>query len=490
MEIKIPEKITEVVNALKQANFEAYLVGGVVRDLLRGMPPEPLDNWDLTTNATPEQIQKIFPGSFYENKFGTVTVVVKNKNDKNLLIEATTYRIEGKYSDQRRPDEVKFAKTIFEDLSRRDFTINAIALDIDNQGKVKKIIDPHNGQVDIKNKIIRTVGEPIERFNEDALRLLRAVRFAVVLNFEIEKRTFEAIKKAAFNLTKISAERIRDEFIKIIMSPRAAEGIFLLEDTGLLEYIIPELREGINCIQSPPHRYDVFKHSVLALKKASEMENATLVVRLAALLHDIGKPRTKKVTPERITFYGHQVIGAEMARDILRRLKFSNEVIEGVYKIIINHMFFYDVGKVTESAVRRLIMKMGGLSPMKDLVAVRIADRKATPVPKEKPYKLRHFEYMIEKVSADPIHVTQLDINGNEIMDLLKIPPGPRVGLILNALLAEILDNPQNNKKEILKRRAVELHQLSDEQLKQKRYRIDREIYERDQHFKEKHWIK
>lgn len=490
MEIKIPEKITEVVNALKGAGFEAYLVGGVVRDLLRGMPPEPLDNWDLTTNAAPEQIQKIFPESFYENKFGTVTVVIKTNKDKNLLVEVTPYRIEGKYSDKRRPDEIKFAKTIFEDLSRRDFTVNAIALDIDKEGKVKQVIDPHNGQADIKEKIIKTVGRPDERFNEDALRLMRAVRFAATLDFDIEKETFTAIKNGAAHLKEISSERIRDELIKIIMSSRAAEGIFLLEETKLLEHIFPELREGINCQQSPPHRFDVFKHSVMALKKALAMEKSSLVVRFAALLHDIGKPRTKEITPERITFYGHQVVGAKMAREILNRLKFPKEIIEQVYKIILNHMFFYDVGKVSESAVRRLIMKMGGVAQMKDLVAVRIADRKATPVPKEKPYKLRHFEYMIEKVSADPIHVTQLEIDGNEIMELLKIRPGPRIGLILNALLAEVLDDPKKNQKEILIKRANNLNKLSDDELKQKKYRVEREIYERDQLFKEKHWVK
>lgn len=488
MNLKIPEKIVEVINGLKKAGFEAYLVGGVVRDLLRGMPPEPMDNWDITTNAIPEQIQKIFPDSFYENKFGTVSVIIKG--EEKLLVEVTPYRIEGKYSDKRRPDEIKFAKTIFEDLSRRDFTINAIALDINESGFLKRIIDPHQGQEDLKKKIIKTVGEPKERFSEDALRLLRAVRFATLLNFKIEGKTYEALKQNATNLQEISPERIRDEFIKIIMSPRAAEGIFLLEESGLLQYIIPELREGINCLQSPPHRYDVFKHSVLSLKKASEMENATLAVRLAALLHDIGKPRTRQVTSERITFYGHQVVGAKMAREILHRLKFPKEIIEKVYKIVLNHMFFYDVGKVNESAIRRLIMKMGGVEQMRDLMAVRIADRKGTPVPKEKPYKLRHFEYMIEKVSADPIHVSQLEIDGNEVMEALKIAPGPRVGLILNALLAEVLDDPQKNKKEILLKRAQALNKLSDEELKIKKYRIEREIYERDQLFKEKHWVK
>jgi len=488
MDIKIPEKIVNLINTLKSAGFEAYLVGGVVRDLLRGMPPEPFDNWDIATNAIPEQIQKLFPDSFYENKFGTVTVVIKE--EKNLLVEVTPFRIEGKYSDKRRPDEIKFAKTIYEDLSRRDFTINAIALDIDDCGKIKQIIDPYDGQKDIKEKVIKAVGDPNERFNEDALRLLRAVRFATVLNFKIDNATFLAIKNNAKHLQNISYERIRDEFIKIILSPRAADGILLLEEIGLLQFIIPELREGIGCSQSPPHRYDVFKHSIMTLKKASKMPNTNLVVKLAALLHDIGKPRTKQITDKRITFYGHQVVGAKMARKVLERLKFSKEIIEEVYKIILNHMFFYDVGKVTESAVRRLIMKMGGVENMKNLVMVRIADRKGTPVPKEKPYKLRHFEYMIEKVSADPIHVSQLKINGNDVMKILNIAPGPRVGLILNALLAEVLDDPKKNEREILFARAKELNKLSDQELKQKKYRIDREIYQRDQLFKEKYWVK
>jgi tRNA nucleotidyltransferase/poly(A) polymerase len=255
----IPKEIKFVVEKLKDNNFEAYLVGGCVRDLIlgeiEGLPIEPED-WDIATNAKPEEIIKVFPKSFYENKFLTVTVQIKSKNPKLKEVEITTYRLEAKYTDKRHPDEIRFAKTLKEDLKRRDFTINALALS-EAEG-MAKIIDYFGGQKDVENKIIRAVGKPEDRFNEDALRMLRAVRFAVALDFEIEKKTAEAIKNNSPWLEAISKERIRDEFLKIIMSNRAAEGIELLRKLGLLKYIIPELEEGYKVGQNKHHIYDCF----------------------------------------------------------------------------------------------------------------------------------------------------------------------------------------------------------------------------------------
>ena len=334
---RVPFEIKTIAETLTEAGFEAFLVGGCVRDLLRavvyGESAEPKD-WDIATDATPEKIQKIFPESVYENKFGTVGVKTDSKDEKLKVVEITTFRLEGKYSDKRHPDEVKFAKTIEEDLARRDFTINAIALNID----VNKVIDPYGGREDLKKKMVRTVGDPDKRFEEDALRLMRAVRFATELGFEIDHATLGAIKDQAGLLEMIAKERIRDEFVKIIMTPRATEGIILLEDTGLLKHIIPELREGIGCGQNKHHIYTVFDHNVRALNYATE-KNYSLVVRLASLLHDVGKPKTKGGNGPDSTFYNHEVVGARMTVKILDRLRFSKEIIDKVTHLVRQHLF-------------------------------------------------------------------------------------------------------------------------------------------------------
>jgi len=352
----IPKEVKFVINELKKKNFEAYIVGGCVRDILRGIPPQ---DWDVATNAKPEQIGKIFLRSFTDNKFGTVTVQVqssklkaqsyKSKFKNNKLkkqeifeIEVTPFRIESKYTDKRHPDKIKWAKTIEEDLARRDFTINAMAIDLRSRTSSKKpdfqIIDLFNGQKDLENKIIRAVGNANKRFSEDALRLMRAVRFAVVLNFQIEPKTKEAIKKNAGLLEFISKERIRDELLKIIMSKKAAEGIELLRKLGLLKYIIPELEEGYGVKQNKHHIYEVYEHSILSLKYAAK-RNFNKYVRLAALLHDIAKPRTKQGEGPDSTFYGHEIVGAKMCIQILERLNFSKKDTETNDKLVHYHLF-------------------------------------------------------------------------------------------------------------------------------------------------------
>ncbi len=484
MNFKIPIEILNIAEKLQKANFQVYLIGGCVRDLLMSRELRPQSesdeaptevgveigpkDWDITTDARPEEIQKIFPDSAYENTFGTVAIKTRSENPLLKIVEITTFRLEGKYTDKRHPDEIKFAKTIEEDLSRRDFTVNAMAFnmrtsDVVTTSDVQNIIDPFNGQEDIKNKIIRTVGNPVERFNEDALRLMRAVRFAVQLNFEIEKKTFEAIKKEAGLIEMIAKERIRDEFEKIIMTPLAKKGIELLEETSLLKYIMPELREGINAGQNKHHIYTVWEHNLRALDYAAK-KNYSLEIRLAALLHDVGKPATKAGEGPDCTFYNHEVIGAKITTRILDRLRFSKDVAEKVIHLVRYHLFYYNVGEVTETGVRRFLRRVGPEN-VDDLIKVREADRIGSGVPKALPYKLRHLLFMIEKVKRDPISPKMLKINGEDVMEILKISPGPKVGQILTALLEEVLDEPEKNNKKNLELRIQDLGKLSDKEL-------------------------
>jgi poly(A) polymerase/tRNA nucleotidyltransferase (CCA-adding enzyme) len=489
--MRIPEEVKSIIGKLQKAGFEAYIVGGCVRDFLRNVEPE---DWDIATNAKPEEIQKIFPKSFYSNKFFTVTVKTESENPKLKEIEITTYRKEAKYTDKRHPDEVKFAKTIEEDLARRDFTINAMALEMSNvkcQMSKLKVIDPFEGQKDLKNKIIRAVGNAKERFSEDALRMMRAVRFATSLGFEIEKKTAEAILENAHWLKMISKERIRDEFLKIIMSERAAQGIELLRKLGLLKYIVPELEEGYKVTQNKHHIYECYDHYLRSLDFAAK-KNFNKFVRLAALFHDIGKPRTKKGEGPDATFYGHEIVGAKMAAQILNRLKFPKKEIEKITKLVRYHLFYYNPGEVGESSVRRLVRKVGPEN-MEELLQVRMADRIGSGCPKAEPYKLRHLRYLIEKVSRDPISVKMLKVNGEDVMRILKIKPGPKVGQVLDILLGYVLEDPKKNEKEFLEREIEKLGKFSDEKLEKlaQKARKEREEIEqkRDEMTKRKYWV-
>ncbi|MBI5401314.1 HDIG domain-containing protein [Candidatus Wolfebacteria bacterium] len=463
MKFNIPKEIIGIGKELENAGFEAYLVGGCVRDLL--LKKEPKD-WDITTDAKPEQIQKIFLDSVYENKFGTVGVKTESEDPKLKVVEITTYRIEGKYTDKRHPDEIKFAKTIEEDLSRRDFTINAIALRILNsQSSIlnPNLIDPYKGQDDLKNKTIRTVGNPEQRFNEDALRLVRAVRFAAELGFEIEKETETAIKNEAGLLEMIAKERIRDEFIKLIMTSNAKEGIEKSEELNLLKYILPELREGIGVTQNKHHIYSVWEHNLRALDYAVS-KNYPLEIRLASLLHDVGKVRTKAGEGQDATFYAHEIVGAEMAAKIMDHLRFPNSIAEKVIHLVRYHLFYYNVGEVTEAGVRRFLKRVGP-EYVDDLIKIREADRIGSGVPKAVPYKLRHLLFMIDKVKRDPISPKMLKINGTDVMEILNVKPGPRIGWLISIVLEEVLDEPSKNKIDFLKSRINELNKLTDKEL-------------------------
>jgi poly(A) polymerase/tRNA nucleotidyltransferase (CCA-adding enzyme) len=486
--MEIPKEVLEAVEKLKENGFEAYIVGGCVRDFLRGVEPE---DWDVTTNAKPEEIMKIFPKSFYENRFLTVTVLTGSQNAKLKEIEITTFRKEAKYTDKRHPDFVGFAKTLEEDLARRDFTINAMALKIEN-GKLQ-IVDLFNGKEDLKNKIIRAVGDPRERFSEDALRMMRAVRFSVTLGegWKIEEKTKEAIKENAFWISAISKERIRDEFLKIIMSERAAEGIERMRQLGLLKYIIPELEEGYKVTQNKHHIYDCYEHYLRSLDFAAK-KGFNMYVRLAALLHDIGKPRTKKGEGPDATFYGHEIVGAKMTAQILNRLRFPKKDIEKIVKLVRYHLFYYNPGEVGEGSVRRLLRKVGKEN-IEELIQVRMADRIGSGVPKAEPYKLRHLRYMIEKVSRDPISVKMLKVDGNDVMEILKIKPGPKVGQILHILLEEVIEDPKKNEENFLKEEIKKLGKLPDEELKrlakEAREKIEKIEQKRDEMTKRKYWV-
>lgn len=482
----IPQEVKSIIKKLAAEKFEAYIVGGCVRDILQGKTPA---DWDIATNAKPEEIKKIFPDSFYENKFLTVTVLTKSKNPKLKEIEITTFRSEAKYTDKRHPDEIKFAKTLEEDLARRDFTMNAIALDIKNKKYETK--DPYNGQEDLKNKIIRAVGNPEERFTEDALRMMRAVRFSSTLGFQIDSETFKAIKKNASFLKFISKERIRDELLKIILSDRPEEGIETLRVLGLLKYIIPEIEEGYKVGQNKHHIFDCYEHSLKALEYAAK-QKFNYLVRIASLLHDVGKPRSKRGEGLDSTFYGHEVIGAKMTEKILERLKFSGKDIEKITKLVRYHLFYYNVGEVSESSVRRLVRQMGPEN-MEELLQVRMADRIGSGVPKAEPYKLRHLKYVIEKASKDPISAKMLKMNGTDLMKILDIEPGPKVGYILDVLLGIVLQDPVKNTKEFLEKEIKRLGKLSEKELinlakdaKKEREKVETK---QDKMTKEKYWV-
>jgi poly(A) polymerase/tRNA nucleotidyltransferase (CCA-adding enzyme) len=485
----IPKEVKSIVLELQKADFEAFIVGGCVRDFLLKRTP---NDWDITTNAKPDQIQKIFPQSFYENRFFTVSVQTKSKKANLKEIEITTYRSEAQYGDQRHPDLVKFAKNLEEDLSRRDFTINAMALSFFGTKALKtKIIDPFDGQKDLKKKTIKAVGDPQKRFGEDALRMIRAVRLAVQLGFSIEEKTGQAIKKNSDSLRLISAERIRDELTKIISSENAAQGIEFLRELNLLKYIIPELEQGYKVSQNKHHLYDCYDHSLKSLEYAAK-KNFNQYVRMAALLHDIGKPITKQGQGKEATFYGHEMVGAKMTQKILERLKFPKKDVEKITKLVRYHLFYYHPDEVNESSIRKLLRSVGQES-IEELIQLRMADRIGSGCPKAEPYKLRHLRYVIEKVSGDPISAKMLKLTGNDIMKILNIKPGPKIGQILDVLLGSVLDNPSDNKKQALEKEIKRLGQLPEKDLadlsqkaKQEREKIE---IKKDEMVKQKYWV-
>lgn len=488
MNVILPKEVKEVISKLTKAGFEAYVVGGCVRDLFLKKEP---DDWDVATSATPEEIQNLFPNNFYENKFFTVTVLTKSKKPQMQEIEVTTFRAEFEYTDKRRPGRVEYAKSLEEDVSRRDFTINAIAFSQKgNTGKVE-VRDPFKGQQDIKAKLIRAVGNPEERFKEDALRMMRAVRFASVLGFTIEEKTKKAIKKHAKLLKEISAERIRDELQKLLMGKEGMKGIETLRELNLLQYVLLELEQGYGVSQNKHHVYTVWEHNLLALKYTIE-NNWSLEVRLASLLHDVGKPKVKRGEGVNSTFYGHEVVGARMAQKMLECLKFPKNQIKKITNLVRYHLFYYNVDEVTESSIRRLIVNIGKEN-VEDLLKVRMADRIGSGVPKAEPYKLRHLRYVIEKVQKDPISSKMLKLNGSDIMTLGSLSPSPKVGYVLDVLLGEVLEDPKRNTKKYLQTKTKELLSLSEAELlslsKKAKKERDQVVMKQDSMTKQKYWV-
>lgn len=455
---QIPPDVTRITSSLAAAGFEAWVVGGCVRDLLLGRTPK---DWDVTTNATPEQIQGLFENTFYTNEFGTVGVVNDAAADETLkVVEVTPYRLEGKYSDARRPDSVIFSQKIEDDLKRRDFTINAMAYDPAGG----RLIDLYGGTHDISEGRVRAVGEPKARFEEDALRILRAIRISAELGFAIESATEAAMGECAAQLARISKERIRDEFARIVASREPKNTLILSHKLGILHYILPEIEEGIGVEQNQAHKYDVYEHNLRALQHAAD-KGWSFDVRLAALLHDIGKPRSRRWSDEKKdwTFHGHDVVGAKMAKKILEGLKFSRETTDTIVKLVRWHMFFSDPDKVTLSAVRRIIVNVGR-DNIEQLIELRICDRIGTGRPKEQPFRLRKYQAMIDEALRDPISVGMLKIDGRKIIETGE-RPGPRIGWTLHALLEEVLDDPEKNTPEYLERRAGELLTMKNAEL-------------------------
>lgn len=440
MKLSIPEEVNNILTIIEKNNYEIYIVGGAVRDLIMG---KIVSDWDFTTNAVPEEILKLFTDGFYDNEFGTVGVPSTSGLEPH---EITTFRTESSYSDHRRPDDVSWGKSIYEDLQRRDFTINAIALQKINENF--KIIDPYKGQDDIKNKIIRAVGNPSERFLEDALRMMRAIRIASQLKFSIDEDTKEAIKTHSTLINKIAKERIRDEFLKIITSTEALHGIVLLRETNLLSQILPELEKGFGVEQKSPERHHIYDVGTHSLKSLEFCKSTNSIVRFATLIHDIGKPQTyKKLDSGVITFYNHEIVGAKIALQIADRLKLSKKDTEKLYKLVRFHQFTVDE-RQTDSAVRRFITNVGQEN-IEDMLTLRVADRLGGGAA-ETSWRLEEFKKRIVEVQKQPFSVRDLKIDGSDVMRELKLKPGPKVGEILGEIYREVVEKKIENNREIL----------------------------------------
>ena len=444
----IPSEIIDIYNKFKKSGFEIYLVGGCVRNLLI---EKSVKDWDFTTNAKPEDILKLFKDGFYDNKFGTVGVP-EEIDGKKHVVEITTFRTEHGYSDRRRPDKVQWGKTIEEDLSRRDFTANAIALKLPDI-----IVDPYNGKDDIIQKIIRAVGDPSQRFKEDALRLIRAIRIATEHGFTIEEETWNEIVKDSGLIKEISGERVRVELLRILASSHPYEGTMLLKNSNILEQILPELLEGIGVSQARPGRHhtsDVFTHNILSLKFCPSSDP---VIRFATLLHDVGKPKVEKKDEHGLViFHNHEIAGARVAREICERLKFPKKERDKIVNLIRWHMFTVDE-KITDAAIRRFIRRVG-IENVKDMMDLRIGDRLGGGTQTAESWRLKLFKKRIEdQLKPAPFSINDLAIDGHDIMKELNIKPGPKIGQILQKIFEEVDEDLSKNNKEYLLKRIKEI---------------------------------
>ncbi|MGD8717781.1 MAG: HD domain-containing protein [Candidatus Zixiibacteriota bacterium] len=433
----IPSEVRELVAALKAVGKRAYLVGGGVRDLLAGLPAE---DFDVATDARPEEVRKLFPRTAPTGiKHGTITVLGKAGE-----YEVTTFRRDGKYGDARHPDDVTYAAAVEEDLSRRDFTFNAFAYD----PLEDEFIDLYRGVEDFEQGIVRAVGNAEERFREDGLRPLRAIRLAARFEFEIEAETLQAIPKVLERVRMVAVERVRGELMKMLATAeRPSYGIDLMRETGLLELSVPELLEGYSVTQNEFHAHDVYTHALYSCDAAPAKKP---LVRLAALLHDIGKPRTRVVREGRVTFYNHQAVSRRMARDIMNRLRFSKKDRDHVLHLVYHHMFGY-TSQWTDAAVRRFIRKVGREN-IADLFDLRIADWFGNGTNYGFPAYLRALERRINEAIAREEAFTEKDlaVNGHDVMTELGIAAGPAVGEALGYLLERVLEDQSLNERERL----------------------------------------
>ena len=446
MRLTLPENVNNIIATLQAAGHEAYAVGGCVRDLILGREP---GDYDITTSATPEQVKALFRRTFDTGlKHGTVTVLGDGGS-----FEVTTYRIDGIYEDGRRPKAVSYTSSLNEDLLRRDFTINAMAYN-DSDG----LVDPHGGLTDIGKKTIRCVGDPDERFTEDALRLMRAVRFAAQLGYQIEDATLRAISGHAAALKRISAERVRDELVKLAISPHP-EYLQLLYETGLTAGFYPEFDLCMQTEQNNPHHcHTVGGHITQSMKYV----RPEAVLRLAMMFHDIGKPSTKAVNEKtgHDSFHGHPQAGADMTRKIMRRLKFDNDTIDKVTRLVRHHDYDIEINpdidlrklKVSGKYVRRAIARIGAdLYPL--FIEVKIADIRAQSdyFQAEKLFYMEEVKRIYAEViaAAECVSLKDLAIDGHDLIQA-GIPPGQRIGKTLKALLEDVIDNPEHNTREYL----------------------------------------
>ncbi len=440
MEYLLPPEVQDIITTLKQAGYQVFLVGGVVRDLLLNRPHS---DWDLTTNATPEQMLQLFPDSHNNNQFGTVGIPLENG-----VVQITTMRQESDYQDSRHPDSVTWTNKIEEDLARRDFTINAMALD------GSTLVDPFNGQQDLQDKIIKAVGEPEKRFQEDALRLLRAIRFSSQLGFQIDNDTWQAILQNKDLLKNISQERIRDELLKIIVSQYADQGMIMLKSSGLLEIILPEVIAGFEIMQQGPRharKYNIGEHLIASMCFTPTTDP---IVKLAALLHDIGKPKTLRMKDGNTTFYHHEMVGAEMALEITKRLKLSAKEQERIYTLVRYHMFPVNENQ-TDSALRRFIKNIG-IENIEPMMAIREGDRLGGGTASPTSWRFEQFKERIQQLLIKPFSINDLKINGHDVMETLNIPASRKIGEILNQLFEEVIEDPSKNDKEYLLKRLPE----------------------------------
>jgi tRNA nucleotidyltransferase (CCA-adding enzyme) len=448
MKVELPKSVQDVLDKFNKAGYEIYIVGGAVRDVLMGRM---VNDWDFTTNATPEEILKVIPDGFYDNQFGTVGLTVEGFEKP---FEITTYRTEQGYSDSRHPDKISWGKTLDEDVSRRDFTINALALD-----NSLKVIDLFDGQKDIESKTIRAVGDPNERFSEDALRMMRAVRIATELGFKIEKETFEAIKKNSPLINKIAKERVKEELFKLLSSRNPYEGIIHLKDSGLMQEILPEMEKCFGVEQKSPGRHHIYDVGTHLLESLKNCKSEDVITRFATLIHDIGKPQTyRKLDTGVITFYNHEMVSTRIAENIADRLKFSKKEKDKFVLLVRWHQFTVDEHQ-TDSAIRRVLRNVG-LENMEDMLALRVADRLGGGA-RETSWRLEEFKTRLIEVQKEPFSVRDLKIDGNDVMKELNIKPGPEIGKILEKLFNEVVENlPAGRQGKLENEREVLLKRL------------------------------